>query len=57
MLVQDDGTMLTAKALRGWVKSVQRLAGLRPTGNFHILRHTFWPHLGVSPKSPGRLQS
>ncbi|ACL67027.1 integrase family protein [Anaeromyxobacter dehalogenans 2CP-1] len=47
VLVQDDGSDLTAKVLRGWMKSAQRLAGLRPTGNFHILRHTFCSHLAM----------
>jgi integrase len=47
VLVQDDGTMLTAKVLRGWMKSAQRLAGLKATGNFHILRHTFCSHLAM----------
>ena len=28
VLVQDDGTMLTAKVLRRWMKSAQRLVGL-----------------------------
>jgi integrase len=47
VLVQDDGSDLTAKVLRGWMKSAQRLAGLRPMGNFHILRHTFCSHLAM----------
>lgn len=47
VLVQDDGTMLTAKVLRRWMKSAQRLAGLKATGNFHILRHTFCSHLAM----------
>jgi integrase len=47
VLVQDDGTELTTKVLRGWMKSAQRLAGLKPTGNFHILRHTFCSHLAM----------
>ncbi len=40
VLLQDDGSELTSKVLRGWMKSAQRLGGLKPTGNFHILRHT-----------------
>ena len=47
MLLQDDGSELTSKVLRGWMKSAQRLAGLKPTGNFHILRHTFCSHLAM----------
>lgn len=47
VLVQDDGSDVTAKVLRGWMKSAQRQAGLRPTGNFHILRHTFCSHLAM----------
>jgi len=47
VLVQDDGSEVTAKVLRGWMKSAQRLAGLKPTGNFHILRHTFCSHLAM----------
>jgi site-specific recombinase XerD len=29
------------------MKSAQRLAGLKPTGNFHILRHTSCSHLAM----------
>jgi integrase len=47
VLVQVDGSELTPKVLRGWMKSAQRLAGLKPTGNFHILRHTFCSHLAM----------
>jgi site-specific recombinase XerD len=47
LLLQDDGNPLTAKVLRGWMKSAQRLAGLKATGNFHILRHTFCSHLAM----------
>lgn len=47
VLVQDDGAELTSKVLRGWMKSAQRLAGLKATGNFHILRHTFCSHLAM----------
>ena len=47
VLLQDDGSELTSKVLRGWMKSAQRLAGLKPTGNFHILRHTFCSHLAM----------
>lgn len=47
VLVQDDGSEVTAKVLRAWMKSAQRLAGLKPTGNFHILRHTFCSHLAM----------
>jgi site-specific recombinase XerD len=38
---------MTAKVLRAWMKSAQRLAGLKATGNFHILRHTFCSHLAM----------
>jgi site-specific recombinase XerD len=47
VLVQDDDAMLTGEGLRGWMKVAQRLAGLKPTGNFHILRHTFCSHLAM----------
>ncbi len=47
VLLQDDGTELTSKVLRGWMKSAQRLAGLKATGNFHVLRHTFCSHLAM----------
>ncbi len=47
VLLQDDGSDLTAKVLRGWMKSAQRLAGLKATGNFHILRHSFCSHLAM----------
>jgi len=46
--LQDDGSELTSKVLRTWMKSAQRRAGLKPTGNFHILRHTFCSHLATS---------
>jgi integrase len=47
VLLQDDGSVLTPKVLRAWIKSAQRLAGLKVTGNFHILRHTFCSHLAM----------
>lgn len=47
VLLQDDGSDLTTKVLRGWMKSAQRLAGLKATGNFHILRHSFCSHLAM----------
>lgn len=47
LLLQDDGSEVTAKVLRAWMKSAQRLAGLKVTGNFHILRHTFCSHLAM----------
>ncbi len=56
VLLQDDGSELTAKALRSWMKSAQRLAGLKPTGNFHILRHTFCSHLAMRGANPKTIQ-
>ncbi len=56
VLVQEDGSELTAKALRGWMRSAQRLAGLKPTGNFHILRHTFCSHLAMRGAPPKTIQ-
>jgi integrase len=47
LLLQDDGSEATAKVLRSWMKSAQRLAGLKATGNFHVLRHTFCSHLAM----------
>lgn len=47
VLPQDDGNELTPKVLRAWMKSAQRLAGLKVTGNFHVLRHTFCSHLAM----------
>ncbi len=47
---------LTSKALRGWMKSAQRLAGLKVTGNFHILRHTFCSHLAMRGAVPKVIQ-
>ena len=47
VLVQDGGSDVTSKVLRGWMKGAHRLAGLKPTGNFHILRHTFCSHLAM----------
>ncbi|HET6440641.1 MAG TPA: tyrosine-type recombinase/integrase, partial [Anaeromyxobacter sp.] len=47
LLLQDDGSPVTAKVLRAWMKSAQRLAGLKVTGNFHILRHSFCSHLAM----------
>jgi integrase len=47
VLMPDDGRPLTGKVLSGWVKSAQRLAGLKPTGNVHILRHSFCSHLAM----------
>jgi site-specific recombinase XerD len=56
VLLQDDGSELTAKALRAWVKAAQRLAGLRADGNFHILRHTFCSHLAMQGAPPKVIQ-
>ncbi len=56
VLVQDDGSQLTSKVLRGWMKSAQRLAGLKATGNFHILRHTFCSHLAMRGAVPRAIQ-
>lgn len=41
VLLQDGGGELTYKVLRRWLKSAQTIAGLKATGNCHLLRHTF----------------
>jgi site-specific recombinase XerD len=38
------------------MKSAQRLAGLKATGNFHILRHTFCSHLAMRGAVPKVIQ-
>jgi site-specific recombinase XerD len=38
---------VTAKVLQKWIAKAQRRAGLRATGEPHILRHTFCSHLAM----------
>jgi integrase len=46
VLLQDDGATATAKLIRTWLLSGQRLANLRDKGP-HTLRHTFCSHLAM----------
>jgi integrase len=57
VLLQDDGSPVTAKALRAWMRSAQKLAGLKVTGNFHVLRHTFCSHLAMRGAPAKAIQS
>ncbi len=43
----DDGEPITAKIQQKWMVRVQRKAGLRDSGEIHILRHTFCSHLAM----------
>jgi integrase len=47
VLVQEDGSPVTYKLLRGLLRAAQRRAQLEPTGNLHVLRHTFCSHLAM----------
>lgn len=47
VLYRDDGTSTSKQTLTTWMKAAQRRAGLRQTGNKHILRHTFCSHLAM----------
>lgn len=43
----DAGEAATAKVLQNWMKSVQKKAKVKATGNLHLLRHTFCSHLAM----------
>jgi site-specific recombinase XerD len=47
VLVQEDGSPVTYKLLRGLLKAAQRRAQLPVTGNLHVLRHSFCSHLAM----------
>jgi integrase len=48
VLYRDDGTALTNKVVRLWMRSAQRRAGLAETnGGIHVLRHSFCSHLAM----------
>ncbi len=47
VLYRDDGTSTSKQTLTTWMKAAQRRAGLKETGNKHILRHTFCSHLAM----------
>jgi integrase len=47
VLTLDDGSPVPGHRLRDWVERAQRRAELEPTGNVHILRHTFCSHLAM----------
>lgn len=42
--------------LRKWFQKVQRRAGLEPTGNLYVLRHTFGSHLAMKGAGPKDIQ-
>ncbi len=47
LLLQDNGNELTYKVLRRWMATAQRMAGLKATGSYHVLRHSFCSHLAM----------
>lgn len=47
VLYRDDGTSTSKQTLTTWMKAAQKRAGLRESGNKHILRHTFCSHLAM----------
>lgn len=47
VLYRDDGSSTSKQTLTTWMKAAQRRAGLKETGNKHILRHTFCSHLAM----------
>ncbi|MBV9949322.1 MAG: site-specific integrase [Myxococcales bacterium] len=47
VLTLEDGSPVAGHVLRDWIERAQRRAGLPPTGNAHILRHTFCSHLAM----------
>lgn len=47
LLYTDAGEPATAKVVQKWMVRVQRKAGLKATGNLHVLRHTFCSHLAM----------
>jgi len=56
VLYTDSNETVTAKVLRRWMESAQRLATLRATGGVHILRHTFCSHLAMRGAAPRTIQ-
>jgi integrase len=47
VLYRDNGTSTSKQTLSTWMISAQRRAGLKATGNKHMLRHTFCSHLAM----------
>lgn len=47
VLYRPDGTPYTLPALARRMETIQRRAGLEPTGKIHILRHTFCSRLAI----------
>lgn len=47
VLYRDDNTSTSKQMLTTWLKAAQKRAGLKETGNKHMLRHTFCSHLAM----------
>lgn len=47
VLYRDDNTSTSKQTLTTWLKAAQKRAGLKETGNKHMLRHTFCSHLAM----------
>jgi integrase len=57
LLLDDDGKRFEPKRVRVLVKRAQFNAGLEPTGNVHILRHTFCTRLAMARTAPTVIQA
>jgi integrase len=47
VLYRNDGTSTSKQTLTTWMVAAQRRAGLKATGNKHMLRHSFCSHLAM----------
>lgn len=47
VLYRDDGVSTSKQTLTTWMNAAQKRAGLKVTGNKHMLRHTFCSHLAM----------
>ncbi len=56
LLYTDAGLHITAKVVKNWMARAQRRAQLKPSGEVHILRHTFCSHLAMRGATPIQIQ-
>lgn len=47
MVSTSDGAPFNQESFEGFMMAIQRAAGLDPTGEVHILRHTFCSHMAI----------
>lgn len=57
LLVGERGGKANARSLRTWMEKAQKAAGIAdPSGELHILRHTFCSHLSMRGVPPAVIQ-